>query len=426
MRMSRTLIALALLPMVLGGCDLDLQNPNSPTDEEVLTSTDGLIANAVGMQALFALQMDAFVQGPALVTDEWGTTTLSLPSYRELFIGEVTNEFLIVEEPWASGYEVINAADDLIENAPEVGLGEGLEVGIVSLARLYRAMALGMLIQQFQELPLETGVEAPELRPRDAVLSEVIDLLETARSDLMAAADADFGAFEDRVLADGFDLRNTVDAMLARYHLVSGNHQAAIDAADRVDPDVLSVFTYTANDRNPVENLSLQLGYVLPLQSFAEQAEEEDQRVAFWADVASDPVGGNPADTLLLQPELYSAPTDPFPVYLPDEMKLIRAEAHTRLGNFGPARQEIDEVRTQESSPVNEPVAGLDPIPDAELDTEEELIEQIAYERRYELYLQGLRWEDARRLGAEATVVPTVQFLPIPQQECQTNPAAGC
>ena len=38
-------------------------------------------------------------------------------------------------------------------------------------------------------------------------------------------------------------------------------------------------------------------------------------------------------------------------------------------------------------------------LPDDALDTEAELMAQILYERRYELYAQGVRWEDLRRLA---------------------------
>ena len=65
-------------------------------------------------------------------------------------------------------------------------------------------------------------------------------------------------------------------------------------------------------------------------------------------------------------------------------------------------------------------------IRDAALDTEAELLAEIARQRRYELYEQGLRWEDTRRFGTALTTVPTIPFLPIPQQECNANPQRIC
>jgi hypothetical protein len=62
------------------------------------------------------------------------------------------------------------------------------------------------------------------------------------------------------------------------------------------------------------------------------------------------------------------------------------------------------------------------------LDTLDEVLDQIAYERRYELFSQGLRWEDLRRLGTDNSVgaPPTLMWFPIPSQECRVNPAAEC
>lgn len=54
------------------------------------------------------------------------------------------------------------------------------------------------------------------------------------------------------------------------------------------------------------------------------------------------------------------------------------------------------------------------------------VLTQTAYERAHELYLQGLRWDDVRRLGPYVDVEPTIIFFPLTRQECVTNSAAGC
>ncbi len=423
----RTLAALTCVFLVVaGGCDLDLENPNAPTEEEVLSSVDGIISLAVGMQDQYASAIDDFVLPSSLGTDEWGTQTRALASYVSLFTGEgFDRSFGVVEAPFAATYSVVKSANNLIANAPEVGLGPGTETGIVALAKLFKAMALGNAIQIFEQVPIDVSVAGPVPQPRAAVLDEVLSLLESAQSDLAGVSDDDLSSFRSRVLASGFDLRNTVEAMLARYYLMAGRYQDAIDAADAVDLTVLSTLNYTTPDRNPIFNLSFGLIYVAPLQSFVTQAEAGDQRPDFWVDIAADSFPGNP-DSLLLPLGQYASASDPYPVYLPDEMKLIQAEAYTRLGQFGPAADLVNEVRTQSSSPLNEPVAGLATLPPTALDTEAELLAQIAYERRYELYMQGLRWEDTRRLGTSITTTPIFTWLPLPEQECTANPADPC
>lgn len=422
---GRSLLLLGLLATA-AGCELEVQNPNSPTREQSLDDPEGVVSLAVGMQGQFAGQIEEFIQAPALVTDEWGTGTRSLLSYRTLFLTgpgfEIDRSFGVVEEPWAAAYQVVRSADDLVASVPGTELPAGLRSGILATARLFKAMALGTIAQQFEQMPVDVSGGQPAFVPRDQVFSAVLDLLEQARSDL---GNADLALTEQRVLGAGFDLPNTIDAMLARYHLIAGNHDEAIAAADRVDPGVLSIFTYTSTSQNPVENLAFQLEYVNVLNSWAESAEDGDDRVDYWADADATPVPGNPPDTLLLPLERFDSPTATFPVYLPDEMRLIRAEAHTRNGDFELARQEINAVRTQASSPLDEPVADLPALADSELDTEAELLAQIAYERRYELYNQGLRWEDTRRLGEDVTTEPTTDFLPTPDQECLNNDNAA-
>lgn len=417
---------LALCVLAGGACDLDLENPNSPTEEEVLIGPEGIISLAVGMQDQYASSVEDFILPSSLGTDEWGTQTRALASYRSLFLGEgFDRSFAVVEAPFANAYGVIKSANNLIEHADDVGLGPGTETGILALAKLFKAMALGSAIQIFEAIPIDVSVPGPVPQSREAVLDEVLTLLESARADLAGVTDDDLATFRSRVLGSGFNLRNTVDAMLARYHLIAGNYQDAIDAADRVDPGVLSMFTYTSPDVNPVYNLSFGLIYVAPLASFMADAEPGDQRPAYWLQTSQEPFAGNP-DSMLVNMSKYSNQGDPYPVYLPDEMKLIKAEAYTRLGQLGLAAPLVNEVRTQASATLDEPAAGLPELPPEALDTEAELLAQIAYERRYELYMQGLRWEDTRRLGTEITVTPIFDFLPLPEQECLTNPSDPC
>src|SRR4029079_16092203 len=86
--------------------------------------------------------------------------------------------------------------------------------------------------------------------------------LPSARAGIAAVTDADLAVFRTRVLGTNSDLRNTIDAMIARYSLIRGLNQQAIDAAARVNPAVLSLLTYPAPTVNPVQNLAIGLGYV--------------------------------------------------------------------------------------------------------------------------------------------------------------------
>jgi hypothetical protein len=416
-----------VVALALGACDLDLQNPNAPTEDEVLSSIEGVIALAVGMQGQYAGMVEDYVLTSSLVTDEWGTRTRSLISYQSLVTGENFSEAHgVVLAPWSGAYRVMKSANSLLDRSPQLGLGAGLEIGTVSLARLFKAMALGTLVMQYDSVPIDMSVAFPVFRPRAVVLDTILALLEQARADLRTVSDAELAGFNSRVLGAGFNLRNTVHAMLARYYLMDGQYQNAADAADSVNLAVLSVLKYVSPNQNQIYGLAIGLLYVAPLRSFVTQADSGDQRPNYWADTAlTNSLIGNP-DSVLQPLTKYAGQFDDYPAYLPDEMRLIRAEALTRLGQYAAAATLVNAVRTQSTSPIDEPVAGLPALADSLLDTEPELLARIAYERRYELFMQGLRWEDTRRLGTAITTTPTMSSLPTPLQECDTNPNAGC
>lgn len=419
----------AVVLTMAAGCSLDVTNPNALTEEDVFTDPNGIVALSVGMQAQYATSMADFIRAPALLTDEWGTNTAALTAYQSLLTGiNFDPSFAVVEAPWSATYRVVRTANSILDNVGAVNLDVGTQSGIRALAKTYKAMALGMSAMHYERLPVDVRVAEPVPQPRAVVLDSVHALLESARADL--AGNPDLSVFNARVLVGGIALPQVIDAMLARYYLVDGEYEMARQAAERVNLSSMSEFRYTGTSINPIWNISSSVLYVQPLNSFATEAEPGDARVAYWTQETIDPLRGNPPDTLLLPFDSYSERNAPIPVYLPDEMRLIRAEAHARAGQLPQARTLINAVRTQCGDPNTsaEPVACLPELPVEALDTQAEVLAQIAYERRYELFSQGLRWEDLRRLGYDKAVgaPPIFDFFPIPSRECQVNPSAGC
>jgi hypothetical protein len=179
----------------------------------------------------------------------------------------------------------------------------------------------------------------------------------------------------------------------------------------------------------------LSLNYVGARREFFTEAAAGDARPAFWANRAAG-FPGNP-DSVFTFRAYGGSRNDPHPLYLPDEMRLIQAEAHARLGRLDLAAALINAVRSegreangtcpaQPTSALPEPRGCLPPLAATALDTPAEVFAQILYERRYELFGQGLRWEDLRRLRDFTSERPVIEFLPYPQAECDRNPASGC
>ncbi|HEX7239350.1 MAG TPA: RagB/SusD family nutrient uptake outer membrane protein [Longimicrobiaceae bacterium] len=424
-RTMRALPALLLLgSLAAGGCHLDLQDPNRPTEEEVFGTTDGIQAVAIGLQAAYAEELRDPVWVVGLLTDEMGAGLNAFQSYIELDAGrDITPGYYNTApfDPWTGHYEVVKLANDLLRVVPDApGLGAGTRSGLLALARLYRAMALGNLIQLYEQIPTEVGPDqSPSFRNRAEVLAEVLRLLEEARAQLQTTAPS--AAFNQQVLAPGLDLANTIHAMTARYALIAGDYNLALQAAGRVNPGVLSTFQFSATDPNPLWDLWYNSGnayQMRPEQTFRTQAEAGDRRVAYW--VRPDTIrGGNARLDDLNQ---YRNRPDAIPVYLPDEIRLIQAEAYARTGQLAQARTLVNAVRTQCTSTLAEPLACLPALTEAQLPTQAAVLAEILKQRRYELFLTGLAYEDRRRFGQTLKY----RWLPVPQAECDRNPNAPC
>ncbi|MGH7447651.1 MAG: RagB/SusD family nutrient uptake outer membrane protein, partial [Longimicrobiales bacterium] len=114
----------------------------------------------------------------------------------------------------------------------------------------------------------------------------------------------------------------------------------------------------------------------------------------------------------------YSERSHSIPAYLPDEMTLIRAEVAARQNRLLDALVFVNEVRTECSSPVDEPVACLPALTLVDVPTQQAMLNEILRQRRYELYLQNLRWSDLRRFGEPVKYM----WMPVSISECDRNP----
>lgn len=428
-RTSAVIAALVLI--VLSGCNLDVTNPNTATDVEVLNSAEGIRAYTIGMQGTFSGDVYAdIVLNTGITTREMAINT-TFASLLELEDGGValpaansrTNSI------WNGLTRIINMSDEIIANAPEVITDEGERSGIIALASVYKAISLGYLVQSFELAPTSAGPEA-EFFSREQVLQEALDLLDTALTQITNTPPS--ASFNNNVLLSGFDLENTIYAFQARYNLLAGNYQEAITAADQVDPSATSVFSFDGStSRNPIFDAvaSGDEGQeYAPRDNFGSPLTEAgDGRIDFFlvSTAEQSTPNGLPIDDLT---GFYTTPSSPIPVYVPGEMNLIKAEAYVRTNEPGLAVDEIDAVRTKEAA--NDPFGLGANLPAYSGPTDEaSLLEEIYRQRSAELYLTGMRFEDARRLGRPVpsddpplTAERNRVYYPYPTQERQNNP----
>jgi starch-binding outer membrane protein, SusD/RagB family len=422
---SRVIAPLATA-LGLGACDLDTTDPNSPNEADIITDAGGLREVAVGLQAEWGNELVDPVYIAELVTDGIGAIPQAFESYRLVDAGTaVGNDLGPSTETWVGMYDIVHIANVLLTNVPNVpALDAGTASGIIAIAKLFKAMAFGNLLQVYERIPLETGVHNlhPTFVSRQDGLAAVLQLLAEARQQLITTpASAGFYA---NVLAPGFDLSSTVDAMIARYALIAGDLDAAFAAAQRVNLSILSEFRFSATDPNPLWTMWFNSGNAFrmrPEDRFRLQAQAGDQRVAYWVRDSTVTGSADSLDTFVK----YSARDHSFPAYFPDEMRLIEAEVQARRGNLLAALVLVNQVRTQCSSSLNEPVACLPALTLLNVPTQQAMLDQILREREYELYLQALRWSDRRRFGKPVKYT----YMMVSRPECDRNnkaPAELC
>ena len=426
----RTLLAaaLALSATAGAGCDFNIDDPNAVGEDVVYTTRDGLVNAAVGLQQLYNVQaLDEVVTAPAVTTREIAANT-TFANLLELEDGGATlaNTNANVGNLFLQLNRVLGFAERIDEGArttEAVAAEPDLQAGLVALASFYRAVAIGSLAQNFEQVAVETDFDGAAVYvSNDAAFERAADLLEDAEAQL-----ATEGAAAALPTPAGFDLLNTVRAYRARYELFAGNDQAAIDAADRVDAGATSVFAYSSDAENPlwVDFIEGTSDYGARDDLGLEGIDPADGRIAFYtepSDALSDP-GGFPIDAFAGFPA--DGPAAPQPAFLPGELDLIRAEASLNLDRPGDAVGFINAVRTKtaEEDPFGVG-AGLEAYAGPQDDAA--LRQEIFLQRSAELYLQGLRLVDSRRLNGQPVgsgpFERTRTFYPYPFQERNANP----
>ena len=89
MRHSMKRAAVAIAAILPVACSLDLENPNQPTEGQVTTTVDGVIALATGLQGRFAQSYGNYAYMAGLVTDEFAATSAALISISDAEQGAV-------------------------------------------------------------------------------------------------------------------------------------------------------------------------------------------------------------------------------------------------------------------------------------------------------------------------------------------------
>jgi hypothetical protein len=419
---------------VLGACSLDLQNPNSPTESQVTTSVDGVIALATGLQGRFAMSYGNFAYMAGLVTDEFASTAAALISISDAEQGAVPSGTAIADNVFNSVYRTVRTADDLLTGSDALAsqFEPGTRSGLRALAFALKAEALGEAIQSYQRIPINTyGVTAPSYVGRTEALAYVRALLDSAAATIAATPPSVF--FNANIITPGVNLPNVIQLFRARYARMANDDATALAAANQVarsGPAALSLLTFPAPGVNPYASVTGGTNGIAPRRQWRLSMAAQDQRFVYFVTPSTTLTGRVGA---ALDPwSRYANPQAPLAVYFPDEALLIKAEALANQSQVAAAQAALDSVRTDCTGGrgLDDPKACLPPL-STQL-SQSQLLTEIYVQRRYELFGTGLRWEDTRRRAAirgpvSAPAVPTDGqrcWLPYAVGDRNANPNA--
>lgn len=412
---------LAGLLLIGTSCTKEYNDPSRATEEVVLGSAKGLTGVAVGLQRVYTSQRtgllfntvtaNGFVSNELVLMNQGNIPELQLSTGGNTIDG--TNS--ILNQLWSNGNKIVYDADQVINNASQLS-DKSYASGLIAYSSIFKALALGSLSTFWTEIPAEVGQANSTFISRVDGYNKAIATIDNALS--VIAANPISATFLSSIPA-GVDIPNTLNALKARYALFAGNYPLALASANSVDLTKRSVFNFDAVSLNPIFEIATSTNNVFqPINANLGltgtlQPDPADQRIAFYTALSPN------IPPLIRIGGFGAAGNTPFPIYLPSEMTLIKAEVLARQPDLGAALAELNKVVTKTAASDPFGIGANLPALTGPY-TQEQLLEQIYKHRSIELFMSGLRLEDMRRLGRPVTERKT-NFFPYPFTERDNN-----
>ncbi|RBQ02613.1 RagB/SusD family nutrient uptake outer membrane protein [Pedobacter miscanthi] len=405
-----------LLTLCLASCTKEYQDPSRAKTDVALGSQQGLTAVAIGLQRVYTLSrtgvMFSAVAANGFVTNELRLLNSGNIPELQLSTGgsAVDGTNTILFNLWASANKIVYDADLVISNANNLG-DKGYAAGLIAYSSIFKALAIGNMAQYWEKIPDGTGKNVSYIT-RAAGFTKAIAVLDNALT--VIAANPISASFLGNVPAD-VNIINTIHALKARYALFSGNYTLALTEANAVDLTKASFFKFDTTSPNILFSIISSNNVFQPLNANlgltgVNVPDAADKRIPFYTLMA-----GSPA-TLRMN-GFAAATASPFPIYLPGEIILIKAEALARQPDLTNSLIELNKVVTK-SSDLFGVAAALPPLVGPY--TQQQLLDLIYKHRSIELYASGLKIEDMRRFNQPLTDRKR-NFFPYPFQERDNN-----
>ena len=405
--------------LLFQSCKKNYTNPNAATEEQVFSSPQGLTGVAVGLQRVYtagrASSLYNRVTINGLITKEMSVLNQGNTGEYQLSLGggSVDGTNTLMSGLWTSSNKIIYEADKVLAGANALS-DKNYASGLIGYASLFKALALGDLSMFWEKVPAATGTNVSFI-DRAQGFAKAIATIDEALTAINANAIS--AAFTANVPA-GINIPNALHALKARYSLYTGNYTQALAEANAASLTVKSTFNFSTVNLNPIfethtstNNVAAAIDNTTLGLPAGLQPDAGDKRVPFYTTTAyNSKILGFAA-----------ASTTPWPVYLPGEMILTKAEAYARQASPDLVNALIELNKVVTKTPASDPYGvGADLPPLVGL-TQQQILDQIYKHRCIELYMSGLKLEDMRRFG-RPNAERTRNLLPYPFLERDNNP----
>jgi hypothetical protein len=415
--------ALAGIAVIPSGCKKDFSNPNAATDEQVFSSPKGLTGVVVGLQRVYTLGRGStlfnLVTINGLTTNEMFVVNPGNTSEVQIASGgtAVDGNNSMLTTFWTTCNKVVYDADKVIASASTLS-DKNYASGLIAYASIFKALSIGDMAQFWEKVPTTTGTNVSFITRVDG-FKQAITVIDNAITTI--SANPISASFIANVPA-GIDISNTLNALKARYSLYAGLYTQALTAANAVDLSKKSTFNFDALSLNPLFEVATSTNNVVQVKDSTLglvtglQPDFADKRIAFYTTI-------NPTIAPRFRINGFgNAAGTAFPVYLPGEITLIKAECYARATTPDLTNSLVELNKVVTKLPAADPFAvgaGL-PVISGSF-TQAQLLDSIYKHRSIELYMSGHKLEDMRRF-ARPNAERRRNLMPYPLRERDNNP----
>jgi hypothetical protein len=415
---------LAVLAVGLTGCVKDYADPARATQDDVNGSTKGLTGVAVSLQSRYVagrgnvyntITASGFLTNELFLVNPGNSAEAQLGGLQVPLDGGNT----VMTNLWSNSSKIIHDANFVISNAGSIS-DKALASGLIGYATIFKALSLGDLAAFWEKVPAGTGDNMTFIARAEAY-TQIVSEIDLALANITATPIST--AFLGTIPA-GIDIPNTLRALKARYALYGGNYALALSTANTVDLTKKSTFQHNAtinqngifvavtgtnNLWQPIDNT---LGLPAGLTPTA-----GDKRIPFYM-----------TENTTVAPRWRMAGfatglISEWPVYLPGEVTLIKAEAYARQAapDVANALAEVNKIVTKK--PNADPLGvGADLPALSGTFTGAQILTEIYKQRSIEMAISGQRFEDSRRFGRPISERRGRNFMDYPFRERDQNP----